>query len=136
MRIHTDTLTISDIYAAASKAGVGLERDTEHGSRKRKRAFDVILTGDSPYRINQRGWDNPHAATWDQWGIFLAELFRRDKDMIGGWAYADARDFHQKTYQRFNVRTGITSPSDRRYHRVHRFEWTGYRPECTCGAAR
>ena len=107
MRLHTNKLTITDIYRAADTAGVELLRDSEHGSRSHERAFDVILSGSG--RTGGQ-WGNsgnagaaPHkAATWDEWGVFLGELFGKDHT-IKCWAYANAADFHAQTGNRFRV---------------------------------
>lgn len=87
MRIHT-SLTLLDIEAAARRAGVQLERCTQHRSRKAARAFDVILSGSASTRWRNSGTHGASdykAATWDEWGIFLDVLFRRDPNT---WCYA------------------------------------------------
>ena len=82
MRIHTDTLSASDFYSAAIIARVSMDL-TEHGSRSRNRAFNVLLTGESRRRTNPGhawGEERGFAATWDQWGVFLAVLFAADDE--------------------------------------------------------
>jgi formylmethanofuran dehydrogenase subunit B len=100
MRIHGNTITDADLNEAAVKAGVDLERRTRHGSKSRDHAYDVILSGS-----NTR-WANPgsssrrnyfKAATWDEWGWFLAHLFEVDPRLTVPRVYADAWDFHRKT---------------------------------------
>ena len=98
MRIHTSALSTEDLHNAARLARVNFTTLNYHGSRKRNRAFEVKLTGDSPYR--QNGGDYP-AATWDQWGIFLNALFRSDPDMTCS-GYKDAEAFHYATCNRFH----------------------------------
>jgi hypothetical protein len=106
MRIHTDALTSTDIHQAALIARVDYAEGgfTIHGSRTRSRAFNVTLTGESrrrPNRGTSRDRYNPdYAATWDQWGVFLAVLFDRDPDMVTPY-YADRDDFNYKTDARF-----------------------------------
>lgn len=105
MRIHTDTLTSADVYnacdaATRSVSGTKTVRPTRlelHGSRKRARAFDVILTGSNSRRQNG-GQD--YAATYDEWGYFLAHLFARDPQMTCDY-YDDAADFQTKTDRRY-----------------------------------
>lgn len=107
MRIHSDKVTLSDITEAerfATRNSPGVDpviatRWTEHGSRKRTRAWDVILTGSNSRRQNG-GPDQ--AATWDEWGWFLAHLFTVDPNAVAG-PYKGSEDFHRKTA---NVYTG------------------------------
>jgi hypothetical protein len=115
MRIHTDRLTKTDIYQAAAHAGGGDYRIspvrvdvTQRGSRSAARAFDVYLFGTSTRRPNNRGaWreNDDHAATWDEYGIFLAELFKRDPWMTIPRVYESAAHFHWATSERFETLT-------------------------------
>lgn len=106
MRIHSNTLSAIDIFEAARISRTTLTWSTQ-GSRIRERSWDVTLTGESKRRPNDRGrhqsWE--FAATWDQWGVFLAVLFDRDPEALCGTvkrpAYADRADFHRKTGDRF-----------------------------------
>lgn len=112
MRIHTDTLTRQDLYAATRHAGEAhLEECDEHGSRSRKRSYDVGLAvydggkGTShPYRRNtgQYGAEGGAiwAATYDEWGWWLAALFELDPLMIAG-VYKGYDDFHAKTSHKY-----------------------------------
>jgi len=107
---------------------------TQHGSRSRDRGFEVRLTGESKRRPNSgtRGAGDDYAATWDQWGVFIAYLFDRDPEMMTQ-DYADLDEFQFRTNYRFNVE-GYW-PSDA--HGDHRFKSYGvpYRQECTkCSA--
>lgn len=120
MRLHTDNLTSLDMWAAAAIARVDLEMTT-HGSRSRNRAFNVTLRGESRRRPNggSYGATSDYAATWDQWGVFLAELFDRDNSLATGF-YTDADTFHRMTAGRFE--TGW--PEDA--HGDHRFKPYGF----------
>lgn len=118
MRIHTDTLTNSDVRKAAATARVTLDRFTGHGSKSRARAFDITLQGES--RRHQNGGDGK-AATWDQWGVFLAILFAGDDNLTIPRAYEDAADFGYKTGHRFDNVGEF--PADA--HGDHRFEYAG-----------
>lgn len=123
------------IDAAAQKAGVRFERCTLHGSRSRDHAFDVIL---SSHNGRQAGWGLDYqAATWDEWGIFLAYIFDADPDAVC-WAYKSADDFHWQTGDRFRTLT--------RDQQCKRHKWGLGRPNVThsysvsecrkCGAVR
>ena len=118
MRIHTDTLTSTDIYAATRAAGMtGVSATfTSHGSRKRDHAFNVNLTGTSsrPLNTGKYGADQSGdtAATWDEWGMFLAALYAVDPDMDATY-YADAADFHRQTGDRF---LNLTAPYQHENH--------------------
>jgi len=111
VKIHSDIITATDIASAATHASSITRANSENtgvyryamvrttrcepkGSRKRARAFDVILTG-SNTRGQQHDPRTP-AATYDEWGHFLAHLFAIDPKMVTPY-YADAADFHTKT---------------------------------------
>lgn len=118
MRIHTNTLTNSDVHRAAATARVTLDRFTSHGSRSRARAFDITLQGESSR--HQNGGDGK-AATWDQWGVFLSILFAADEDLTIPRIYEDVEQFDFRTMRRFDA-PGVF-PSDS--HGDHRFEYAG-----------
>lgn len=103
MRIHSDILTEADIYAAAKAAGDAVHvKMTERGSRKRARAFNVDLTGTSSRAPGHgRGEPGDKAATWDEWGIFLATLFNRDGAATVPGVYESGEHFHWATGNRF-----------------------------------
>jgi hypothetical protein len=128
MRLHT-RLEQADLYNAARHAGVNFAKFTVHGSRKAPRAFEVILTGSASHRSQYRAESYP-AATWDEWGIFLAELYRQDPNLSATY-YTDALDFHWQTDERFKTLT----PAEQ--HRQHRWEYgVPYVNTCRCGAVR
>lgn len=103
MKIHSDTLTIRDIYDALPRGCYFADFKPEGStsltcieyqkSRKREHGFVVRLSGSSPYNM-QRLLDK--AATWDEWGIFIAELFRRDINAVIG-QYKSLDDFIEQT---------------------------------------
>lgn len=138
MRIHT-YLCQGVIEAAALDAGVSFERLTLHGSKSRAHAFDVLLSGNG---VTGGQWGNsgtngagPYkAATWDEWGIFIAAVFAADPTASMTY-YDDAADFHYQTDDRFRDLT----PAGQ--HIRHRWSWlrsiTGESfDECQCGAVR
>lgn len=146
MRIHSDTLRVSDLNEAARIARVDMEFTT-HGSRKRDHAFNVNLIGESRRRPNggNRGANSDaYAATWDQWGVFIAALF--DVDPNASMTYYDGSDdFHYRTAHRFNPDGNDRSADDRSgywpadAHGDHRFKYDGipYEQSCTkCSAVR
>jgi len=108
------------------------------GSRSRAVAWDVKLTGTSSRRPNggNRGADgDAYAATWDEWGMFLAELFRRDPDATIPGVYESEAHFRWSTGERFDD----LAPAQQ--HRNHRWEHEGkaatgtyYVSTCKCGA--
>lgn len=121
MRFHTDTLTSKDLWDAARAARVDME-STRHGSRSRAHAFEVRLTGESNRRPNSgtRGAGDDYAATWDQWGVFIAYLFNRDPQMTTRY-YADKNEFQYRTDHRFAVEDFW--PADA--HGDHTFRYAG-----------
>lgn len=108
MRIHSDHITTGDIYTAARFARVDVVDLGEHGSRKRDHAFDVKLEGESRRRPNGgasgRDYASGYAATWDQWGVFLAILFDIDPGMVTPY-YGDRSEFQHRTAERFTAPT-------------------------------
>src|SRR5690606_24885698 len=93
MRIHSDVLTARDLYEAANAAESAEDGEvylelSPHGSRKRRRAFEVGLEGDGTFNRRRRnpgagerhGEDKGYAATWDAWGRFLAHVVESDPD--------------------------------------------------------
>jgi hypothetical protein len=127
MRIHTSAC-INHFRAAARCAGVSFERLEHHGSRSDLQAFDVVLNGSG----RNHPWGRDYqAATWDEWGMFLAEVFNYDPNAKAGNAYIGRSDFRDKTCNRFDTLT------PRHQHRNHR--WSHGTPRyqsCACGAER
>lgn len=134
MRIHSDKLTPQDVHKACRARGMsGVYAEVAaKGSRKRDHAFEISMTGNSPYRTNSgnRGaaYDD-RAAQWDEWGIVIAELFALDPEAIIG-QYKDADTFHQYTVGRFHQLQGHET------HRRHKWDWDGGVGllACKCGA--
>lgn len=143
MRFHTDTLTESDVYMAADELPGVRVTVMELGSRSRARAFEVKLTGTSNRRVNPGtsdgsywGVGRDHAATWDEWGIFIANLFDMDNNMFAGTAkhpvYANIYDFHHQTGERFY---NLTAEQQHKNHRWD-YDMTNGEHACQCGAVR
>jgi len=102
MDLHTDNILSGDLYAAAREAGVTIESAGLHGSRSHDHKWSIYLSGSSNRYSNGR---DHKAATWDEWGVFMAALYRVEAAARWGtksFGYADAWDFHQKTQDRFS----------------------------------
>ena len=133
MRIHTDTLRITDLRVAELKAGVEL-RWKRHGSRSRSHAYEIKLRGNSKRRPNFYDDDGSFAATWDQWGVFLGYLFALDPDMVAG-PYSDEYRFHYMTQGRFDLDWDAAIPFPLDHDHRFRFAGVPYYQTCTkCGA--
>lgn len=145
MRIHTDGVENIDLDRAAFHAGVTFARKVRHGSRTHKHAWDVTLRGNSRRRPNHGGSGaaEGYAATWDQWGIFLAHLYNEDATMRCAGAYKDIDEFDFKTGERFwltfNRETGEFDGFELKdSHGDHKFESLvrAGGQQCNCGAVR
>lgn len=95
MLIHTNTITAGQLYSTLAgletlnlvTANLHFEVLTEHGSRKRDHAFEIQLGACDKVKGDKRGWKNSgtngagdvYAATYDEWGYFLAALYHLDK---------------------------------------------------------
>ncbi len=110
MKIHSSKLATQDLLAAKITAGPGVSfLDTPYaaGSRKRSSSWVVRLCSDgtpdidgTPRRFTTYGAGDARAASWSDWGRFLAELFEIDPEAVCDY-YASADDFHAKTAGRF-----------------------------------
>lgn len=135
MRIHT-RLDRATIEQAARSAGAGLLRLSEHGSRSAPRAFEVILSGNG-ITGGQYGTLGGRSATWDEWGIFLGALYRRDAQAKAG-PYLNAEHFEWSTGGRYDL---AFTPACQ--HLRHKWARTGHVvtgsyavSECACGAVQ
>lgn len=121
MRIHTDNLGHAAIRHAADYAGVSVELLEARGSRKRDHAFEVALSGSSPYNGGSSKVEWPYkAATWDEWGQFIDYLFTLEPDAIIGHYDGDA-DFMIKTAD--EVYRVQTYHGDGHYRKTHTGPW-------------
>lgn len=114
MRIHTSVLSPIDVYGATNDAHIASDVHpvvmSHQGSRKRRGAYEVQLgtydktSGPTRSRRYKNtgthgagyGYDRIWAATYDEWGWFLANLFAIDPDAIAG-PYNGVDDFHAQT---------------------------------------
>jgi hypothetical protein len=131
MRIHTSTCKGKFIEAAAF-AGVTLELLEHHGSRSHLQAFEVILSGSNSRYMNSPHYADRHAATWDEWGIFLNYIYNYDSQMKTA-AYNHRLDFHWQTNDRFR---DLTRNEQHRTHRWYYVAWSGEHRCEICSARR
>lgn len=131
MRIHSNTLTSLDIYRAADALpGVYVQVETR-GSRSHSGAFEVRLEGTSSrLTMDKQG----QAATWDEWGVFIAAIYEVDPVAVFGSVktpnYRDSAHFHAVTRYRFDA---DALPSDT--HQQHKWDYVGGVNQCTkCSA--
>ena len=78
MKLHSDILSDSDIYEAARIAGVTVWTCERFKARVRKTGWTIYLGGSSPHR--SQATQQP-AATWDEHGVWMAELYKRDPQL-------------------------------------------------------
>jgi len=141
MRLHTNTIELHQVHQAAHVARADITVSV-HGSRKRDHAFEVHLTGESRRRPQGGSSNGEYAATWDQWGVFLAHLFAIDPTMTC-YAYRDAHDYAGKTADRFGAPEDVmTSEGYKREfvaygwpedaHGDHTFRYVGRHGEQSC----
>lgn len=112
MKLHTDTLTISDMHRAltATVPAATLEA-VEQGSRSRARGVTFRIAADA--RPGRRRRDDgrygaedafmpayTYAATWDEHGAFFARLFTLDPEAIIG-PYKGRADFNRQTAYKY-----------------------------------
>lgn len=121
MRIHTDTLTEQDIHRATNLLPGVYATVSAHGSRSRKTALEMSLTGNGYARnTGQYGAGDEAGATWDEWGVVLAELFALDPKAFAGSAkhpvYRDQADYDQKTRYRFGAGEGLPEDTHKRHN--------------------
>ena len=117
MRIHSDTLTVDDLHRAMRESGIAaegvfLDGVMQHGSRTRRQAFEVSLralpgrdrNGKARRAPNsgQSGAAGGKAATYDEWGFWLARLFEYDPAAVMSY-YKSRDDFHRATRNAYRV---------------------------------
>jgi len=105
MKIHSDILTPRTIFESVPSRCFLATFDhdgqwvdiAEAGSRKRSRAYVVRLSGSSRYAMaSGHLMENYKSATWDEWGNFIAAMFRIDPSAIIG-DYKGVDDFIAQT---------------------------------------
>jgi hypothetical protein len=114
MRIHSDTLTRSDLRDALAEAnldGVWLDLCDQGGSRSRAHGFTVRLAANPmpgrrrPRNSGKYGAEDGTyevAATWAEHGMWMARIFQRDPNAIVAH-YKGEDHFHALTKYAFCV---------------------------------
>lgn len=119
MKMHSDTLTESDIRDALKRAKdlgqvdrlTNFEVLDARGSRTRKNGFEIRLAWyGEKVKGDGRRWTNTghsgadtggfYAAKYDEWGWFIDELFNADPNMVFGH-YKDRDTFDTMTRNAF-----------------------------------
>ena len=119
MKLHSNILTDNDVFAALQRAKDAGKVDTSvmfeeiqgKGSRSHKQAWEVKLgwygdkvKGDGRRWTNSgtRGNGGNYAATYDEWGWFIAELYAKDENAVFG-QYKGYDDFMNQTRFAYDV---------------------------------
>lgn len=105
MFIHTDKASEFNIYTIMEDSGLSARNlyvDIDrYGSRSHADKIEVRL-----YAYNSRPHYNAtrrtqsgeyYAATWGEWGVFIANIFAADPNAIVG-QYKGVKDFHSQTH--------------------------------------
>lgn len=122
MRLHSNKLTTSDIYSAMDAAKVSgnvahhihFSVFTDHRSRTRNKAWEIQLGTYHKLPGDKRGWKNTgqygadsvgngqglYAATYDEWGYFIAELYKLDPELVFGH-YKSLETFQRVTENKY-----------------------------------
>jgi hypothetical protein len=114
MKLHSDLLIRQEIIDAAEHASAATDSGTvtvstvdPSGSRSRARALTVLLQGDGSTSRRRNHGNTGFAATYDQWGHFLAFLYAIDPRLVAG-PYTSRQDFETKTHGAFTYTlTGV-----------------------------
>jgi hypothetical protein len=126
MRIHTKHLTADDLERLKPE-GTYIEI-TEHGSRKRARAFEVKLYGEPGKDAHGITRKHPtggaygttdglyRALTWVEWGDWMVELFKIDPGAIIG-SYVGQSGFLPDTWH-----ASVSRP-ERENAPTHQYRW-------------
>jgi hypothetical protein len=106
MRIHTNNLSKAEVASTLGMPDdVTVHVVSQHGSRTHRIAYEVALRGQSKrHKQAPQTRDDSmpgKAATWEDWGQYLANLYRMDVDLVAG-PYTDRADFHKQTKGKFN----------------------------------
>lgn len=107
MKVYSDTLDRNDLYEAAhGTPGVQITSTKMNRPRIRARGWAVTLTCPSSNRHQNSGTHDaatwmPSAASWDQYGQWMALVFERDPD--ARIAEYDGREaFHRATKNKYS----------------------------------
>lgn len=131
MRIHTskssrlfDAALSRSIQRGGVESQVYIDYSQEHRSNVRNRAFEIHLGADYKVKTTRRA-PNPgtnayhvpkeefaaYAATFDEWGWFLTELFDLDPEAVAS-QYKGRDSFHERTQNRYRYRQTVGADND------------------------
>jgi len=121
MKVYSDTLTERDLFEAATLADVELYYCEPIGNtRVRLHGWEISLAGSSPY-TSQSSFAGAHkAATWNEWGVWMVELYKRDPRVrIGN--YKTLADFMEQT-RIISEMPGNQMPGNQQSKRAHHYQ--------------
>lgn len=130
MRIHT-SLTRDEIRGCIP-SGVTVLGLSQHGSRSRSHAFELSLSG-SGRQGGQWGNLDEKSATWDEWGIVLAGIFRLDPNATTR-DYENGEHFRWATGARYDSLKVTAQHNHRWSHKGTVVTGSYYVSDCSCGA--
>jgi hypothetical protein len=117
VKIYSDKLGDAGIRAALARTPdpVYLERfEPVENPRIRAHGWDILLgrTGSArSFNSGTRGAKGEGAASWDDWGRFLAELFELDPDAeIPSAKYHGLASFHASTHWAYQTGPEVRGP--------------------------
>jgi hypothetical protein len=104
MKIYSDVLLTADFTTALPGSAFYFEhlRPLEK-VRLRQRGWEVLMGRAGSRRTfnsGQFGAEGQGAASWDEWGTFLAALYEKDPEMRAG-PYKSRADFHRETSRKY-----------------------------------
>lgn len=125
MRLHT---SLSQAQVVSCLPFDVFAHITPKGSRKRERAFEVTLYVLEKDELHRRfgnsggyGASDEVAATWDEWGVWMAALYALDPNAIVGW-YESYEHFLSVTRRERERHEAQYKPTSIAY-RTHRAPW-------------
>lgn len=98
MKVHSNRKISKFEFEAACPQGVFISSFETAGSRLSDYAWEIRLSGSNPSM--QQGGTGFHAATWDEWGLWIAEVFKLDPLAVIG-PYKGQGEFHRITKDKF-----------------------------------
>lgn len=103
MKVYSNTLTTDDLLDAGDTPGAGrvVSLSPMRRPQLRARGWRVELGGGNRWKnTGTHGADSSErAATWDQHGWWMAEVYKRDPEalIVAARRYDGAEDFHEQT---------------------------------------
>jgi hypothetical protein len=110
MKFYSNTLTEADFYSALTRTPDPVYMESFEPLNRpqiRTRGWNVLIGRDGshrPFATGTRGAGDRGAATWDDWGRYLAVLFDMDPDLqVPSAKYAGRASFHARTQGAYGV---------------------------------